>query len=483
MSAVESTIQWRIDRQLFEAEGAEGVDNSTFEFCLSEPKLNVTRPVNAATNAGLKQVIASRAGWNKNNNLVTLGRGTILNIGEATLSTTFGAVTKKYNLSVRHTERGIQSIYAVPYSPDAHVRSFSAILEQLKQPAGMEFGICLGEGDNQECFLDCGDPVGVAEPFQHRRELEDLKTIIEQAQVGVGKVPNTMFRYRGEDWVISGDYSTGLLQMRSVETHETKTIRCVIYQWYFTETNHAGSTEFKFTLQQQAELEFHKRTGAASVELEFPDGTIGVVDLISEPMIMWKKGYEFGRMVVHRKGTPFSEDEKQFLGAVKLCSQNIKTLCRNPDFQPVKRLRVNCSDFKVIKGLFENAGIRKPVIGQDAYPRFFTPLSPDLDLTKGTSYCGFRQIGHVYSLFSAEQARVYTEYKKMLQLQPEDANGQRFSSYLKSTTPEELFSDDSVNELYLWMYMDTEHAGGILTGHHLPAARNMSDSEFVLFCH
>ena len=46
---------------------------------------------------------------------------------------------------------------------------------------------------------------------------------------------------------------------------------------------------------------------------------------------------------------------------------------------------------------------------------------------------------------------MYTEYKKMLQLQQEDVNGEKFSDYLKSTTPKEFFGDDSVTELYLWM--------------------------------
>ena len=70
---------------------------------------------------------------------------------------------------------------------------------------------------------------------------------------------------------------------------------------------------------------------------------------------------------------------------------------------------------------------------------------------------------------------MYTEYKKMLQLQQEDVNGEKFSDYLKSTTPKEFFGDDSVNELYLWMYIDSKRVGNILAGCHLPAVRDMNN--------
>lgn len=477
MSIPGSIVLEQINRHLFRGEGERAVDDSTFEFCLRDPNGKEERPVNATTNGVLRQVMTSRTGWNKNSKLVSLGRGTILNIGDSTISSTIGTVTATYDLTVRQTERGTQSVYAVPYALDDHSREFAALLGQLRQPAGIEFCICLGERENAECLLDCGDPFG---PDERRMEQENLKSSIEEAQSGSGRVNDTLFRYRGENWIISGDYSAGWLRMHSVETHDEKTVRCVVYEWYYIEEVEGGGvSETKLTLLQQAELEFKKRTGASSVELELYDGTTGVVDLVSEPMTLRRKGCEFGRMVVMRKGTPFSEQEKQFLGAAHLCAQTSTMLCRNPDFQPILRLKTKSSDYTVVKSLFENAGIRRPVLTPEAFPRLFTSLSSGLDPTKADSQCGYRHIGSIYSLFSAEQARMYTEYKKMLQLQQEDVNGEKFSDYLKSTTPKEFFGDDSVNELYLWMYIDSKRVGNILAGCHLPAVRDMNNDKFV----
>ena len=468
-----------INRRLFGTDAEEAAETSTYVFCLQDSNMKEERPVNPATNAVLQQVVTSRTGWNKNNKLVSLGRGTVLNIGDSTLSSTINGVSAVFDLTVKQTERGTQSVYAMPYSLEEHERGFTALLGQLRQPAGTEFCICLGERENGECLLDCGDPFGPTRANERRREQEELRNRIEEAQDGTGRIQSTMFRYRGENWVIFGDYSTGWLHMRSVETHEERTIRCVVYEWYYTEEVDDEIRETKLSLIQQAELEFKKRTGASSVELELHDGTTGVVDLLSEPMTLRRKGCEFDRMTVVRKGTPFSDQEKQFLGAADLCAQNSTMLCRNPDFQPILRLKTRSSDYAMVKGLFVNAGVRKPVIGLEAYPQLFTSLSSSLDPAKADSQCGYRHIGSIYSLFSADQASLYTEYKKMLQLQQEDANGHQFSEYLKNTTPKEFFGDSGVNELYLWMYVDTKCIGNILAGCHLPAVRDMNSIKFV----
>ena len=377
------------------------------------------------------------------------------------------------------TRHAIQTAYNVPADAGARWAWYTSLVRQLyQQPFFTEFvvwknGACDEHGAP---LLDLGDPLVATE--QRMESCTRISATMERLVLQMRPLEGQHIQHAGQEWVLHTSAETGEVSMASTTTDDRCVLVAVPYQWsYEVKDEHTMATkEYRaFSLAQQKALERYKRCGKHTVLLSGIDNhSAMVVDLMSQPMMMWPYGCEFQRVVVQRTGAAYSQQQKRFLQYANACSGFDRWLmCRNSQGRPLQRLPKSHIDTTTVLLMFDKAIERNRVEScPHAQPVAFAPLPWALkDQTSPEAQCLVRQICNIYSLHSLAQERLYCEHVKALTYRHPDLPQHESSIYLRRTVPPMNQGLQSVNEAYLWCMLPPKMLGPVLMGGKLPAPR------------